>query len=106
MKVNKLSELESREVVAGFHGKFVHSENMTFVYWQIDAGSTLPEHAHPHEQVANILEGTFELRVNGETVTLEPGNVAVIPSNAKHTGRAVSDCRILDVFYPVREDYR
>lgn len=23
-----------------------------------------------------------------------------------HSGRALTDCRVIDVFYPVREDYR
>jgi quercetin dioxygenase-like cupin family protein len=106
MRVTRVSEVKATEVMKGFHGRFIHSENMTFAYWQIEAGSELPAHAHPHEQVANVLEGAFELCVDGEAATLEAGSVAVIPSNATHTGRAISDCRILDVFHPVRDDYR
>jgi len=56
--------------------------------------------------VANIIEGEFELTIDNETKILKPGDVAVIPSNAVHSGKAITDCRILDVFYPVREDYR
>lgn len=66
----------------------------------------MPEHSHPHEQVANLIAGKFEMTVAGETRTIEPGMVAVIPSEAKHSGRALTDCYILDVFYPIREDYR
>jgi quercetin dioxygenase-like cupin family protein len=36
---------------------------------------------------------------------MKTGSVAVIPSNARHSGKAVTACRILDVFYPLREDY-
>jgi quercetin dioxygenase-like cupin family protein len=79
---------------------------MTSVYWSIQAGCELPAHAHPHEQVAHLLEGEFELVINGESQILKPGMVAVIPSHAVHSGRAISACRILDVFHPVREDYR
>jgi len=46
------------------------------------------------------------MTVAGETRLLEPGMVAVIPPEARHSGRALADCYILDVFYPVREDYR
>ena len=101
-----LSGMDEREVVAGFHGKFVHSENMTTSFWRIEAGSTLPEHAHPHEQVSVVTSGKFEMMLDGETRQLEPGMVAVIPSNVKHSGTALTDCTIMDVFYPVREDYR
>ena len=34
------------------------------------------------------------------------GEVAVIPSGAVHSGRALTQCRFLDVFHPVREDYK
>ncbi|NOY99054.1 MAG: cupin domain-containing protein, partial [Chloroflexi bacterium] len=37
---------------------------------------------------------------------LEPGAVAVIPPDVPHAGRAVTDCRIIDVFYPTREEYK
>lgn len=101
-----LSTLDEREVVDGFHGKFVHSENMTTSFWRIEAGAELPEHAHPHEQVSVVLEGKFEMTLDGEKRQLEVGTVAVIPSNVVHSGVALTDCTILDVFYPVREDYK
>ena len=101
-----LGSIKEREVVKGFRGRFIHSENMTHAYWTIEKGAALPEHAHVHEQVVNILEGKFELTVDGEKKIIEPGNIVVIPSNVPHTGNALTDCRILDVFSPVREDMK
>jgi len=102
----KTADQPGREIVPGFTARFVHSEFMTFSYWEVKAGAILPEHSHPHEQVANLLTGKFEMTIAGETCTLEPGMVAVIPPEAKHSGKALTDCYILDVFYPLREDYR
>jgi len=102
----ELSGVPAREIVPGFTARFVHSEHMTFSYWQVKAGAVLPEHSHPHEQVATLIAGKFEMTVAGETRIIEPGRVAVIPPEAKHSGRALTDCYILDVFYPIREDYR
>jgi quercetin dioxygenase-like cupin family protein len=82
-----------------------HSANMSFGLWDIDAGASLPEHAHPHEQVGHLLEGEFSLTIAGVAYVMKTGSVAVIPSNARHSGKAVTACRILDVFYPLREDY-
>ncbi len=101
-----LSDIEEREIVKGFRARFVNTDRMTCAYWSVTAGAALPEHAHPHEQVTNVIRGRFEMTVDGETQTVEAGTAVVIPSGTKHRGRAVTDCFILDVFSPVREDYR
>ncbi len=101
-----LSTLEQREPVDGFRGRFVHGDGMTLVEWTIREGAALPGHTHPHEQISALVEGRFELTVGGETRVLEPGVVAVIPGGVEHGGVALTDCRILDTFHPVREDYR
>ena len=79
---------------------------MSVTFWRIEAGAALPEHAHPHEQVAIVMEGEFELTIDGETQVIRPGVTAVIPPNARHEGKALTPCRIVDAFYPIREDYR
>ncbi|MEO9869237.1 cupin domain-containing protein [Ekhidna sp.] len=105
MIFRELDKINSKEILPGYTVRFVHSERMTFAYWDVKKGSPLPEHSHHHEQVANVLEGEYELTVNGETKRLVPGDVAVIPSNIPHSGVAITDCKLLDVFAPVREDY-
>ena len=101
-----LDEVTEAAPLPGFNVHFVHSDTMTFAYWRVEAGSELPEHSHPHEQVATVVEGEFELTVGEETQVMRPGSVAIIPSNCPHSGRALSNCRIMDAFYPIREDYR
>lgn len=101
-----LDQMSTREIVPGYRAKFIHSEGMTLAYWEVEKGAALPEHSHPHEQIANVLEGEFELTVDGESRVLAPGQVAVIPSDVPHSGRAITACRLLDAFQPAREDYR
>ncbi|REJ81056.1 MAG: cupin domain-containing protein [Acidobacteria bacterium] len=101
-----LAQLEEREVMPGFRGRFVHTDRTTLAFWEIDEGAELPEHRHPHEQTAHVLEGSFELVVSGEPHRLGAGSVLPIPSQAPHSGRAITACRILDVFSPPRDDYR
>ncbi len=102
----KLDEIEIRELIPGFQVRFVHSGSMTFAHWRIQAGAVLPEHSHPHEQVCNVIHGDFELTIDGEVRVLGPGDVGIIPSHAVHSGRAVTRCQVIDVFHPIREDYR
>ena len=101
-----LDEITPREVVPGYHARFVHAQNMTVAHWRIEAGHSIPEHDHPHEQVVNVLAGTFELTVAGKPLMLGPGTVVVIPGGVRHSGRSITDSILLDVFHPVREDYR
>lgn len=106
MEPMQVWSLESREIMPGYHGRLVHTERTTHAYWEIDEGAPVPEHHHPHEQVVNMLDGTFELVVDGTPHRLEAGDVLVIPPDVPHSGHAVTACRILDVFAPVREEYR
>lgn len=105
MFFENLDNLPEVEIVPGFRAKFIHSHHLTLAYWTIDAGSSLPEHAHHHEQVTTITKGKFELTVDGVKQIVSPGSVVVIPSNTRHSGLAITECQIIDVFYPVREDY-
>jgi len=95
----------AHELFAGYHVQMMHTERATVMYVRVEAGKPFPEHAHPHEQVTNVLEGEFEMTVGGETRVLRSGECAVIPPNVLHTGRAITPCRLIDVFTPVREDY-
>ncbi len=103
---HSLDQISVLEPVPGFRGRFVHSEHMTFVWWEIAAEAEIPLHSHPHEQVVNMLEGTLELVVGEDRHVLGPGDVVVIPGGVVHSARGITDCRVLDVFAPVREDYR
>jgi len=105
MVFKNLKDIDQKEIIPGYTVKFIHSKNMTFAYWDIKKDAPLPEHAHTHEQVATMIEGKFELTIDGETKVVQKGDVAIIPSNVKHSGKAITDCKILDVFYPIREDY-
>lgn len=106
MKVVTVKKILQKEVAPGYKARFIHSKNMTFVYWDVKKGALLPEHSHPHEQVAHMIKGKFKITVEGKSRVLQPGSVLIIPSNAKHSGKALTNCQIIDVFYPIREDYK
>lgn len=84
----------------------VHGESSTLTFWEARAGSTVPEHHHVHEQITFVLEGELEMKIGGVEYLLTPGSVHVIPSHIPHSAYARTDCRMIDSFVPVREDYR
>ena len=45
-------------------------------------------------------------QIQTQTRLLRPGTVVLIPPDAPHAGKALTGCRIVDAFYPTREDWR
>jgi quercetin dioxygenase-like cupin family protein len=101
-----LNDLDDFVPFAGYHGKMVHTDLMTLGHWTIKANHSLPTHSHPHQQVVNVISGEFELTVDDTPHRLRAGDVYVIPGDVPHSGRSITDCYLIDVWYPVREDYK
>lgn len=106
MSFINISNIEPRETFPGFKGRFFHSASMTIAHWEIKAGASAPVHTHIHEQTVDVIRGRLEMQVGDETVILEPGMGAIIPSMVPHGAKAVTDCFVIDTFCPVREDYK
>lgn len=102
----ELSQIPSKEIMPGLHGKMIHGSQLTWAFWEVEQGAKVPEHDHPHEQIMHIVEGQFEFTLAGKTKIYGPGTVVHIPSHIAHSGVALSACKIMDVFSPVREEYR
>ena len=100
------TDIPTREIAPGFFSKLIHTDTNTINFIDVKAGSSIRLHQHIHEQCSFAIEGKFEMTVNGDTQVLEPGSFAIIPSNAIHGGTAITDCKLIDIFSPVREDYR
>lgn len=100
------SDINVKEVAPGFFSKLIHTDTNTINFIDVKAGSSIPLHQHIHEQCSFAIEGQFEMTVNGDTQILNPGFFAIIPSNALHGGKAITNCKLIDIFSPVREDYR
>lgn len=101
-----LSNIISKEIMPGYHGKLVHSKTMSWAFWDVEKGAMVPEHQHIHEQIMHVVEGSFEFTLKGITKIYKPGDVVIIPSNTPHGGKAITPCKLMDVFSPVRDEYK
>ncbi|MDO9136498.1 MAG: cupin domain-containing protein [Lutibacter sp.] len=104
--IQEISNIEQKEIIKGFNGRLFHTNSFTIAFWEIEEGAILPEHAHIHEQSTQVIEGKLELVIDGVSTVLVPGMIASIPSNVIHSGKALTNCKVTDVFSPTREDYK
>jgi quercetin dioxygenase-like cupin family protein len=99
------NKLKVTERLPGWHGRYFQSTSMTFAHYDFAKGSSIHEHFHPQEEVYEVIEGELEMTVDGVTQIARPGLVAIVPSNVRHTVKALTDGRAIIVDYPVRPDF-
>ncbi len=90
--------------LAGMDAIF-HSANMTFAHYDFKRGASIHEHFHPQEEVYEVIEGELELTLEGATQIVRAGLVAIVPSNAPHSLKALTDGRAIIVDYPLRREF-
>ena len=90
------------ERLPGWHGRYFHSSAMTFGLYQFDSGASIHEHLHEQEEVWNIIEGELEVTIDGVGRVASAGMVAIVPSNTRHSVKALSSGRAIVVDTPRR----
>jgi quercetin dioxygenase-like cupin family protein len=100
-KIVQLKGLETT-ILTGLKG-----ERMMMVLNATLPKNTVPLHSHPHEQIGMVYGGKAKLRIGDEERTVQKGDFYCIPANVPHSDTVIGDepFVMLDVFYPVREDF-
>jgi quercetin dioxygenase-like cupin family protein len=105
MPVVDISRLDVVERLPGWQGRYFHSASMTFAHYDFQRGSSIHEHFHPQEEVYEVIEGELEITIDGVALIARPGLVAIVPVNARHSVRALTDGRAIIVDHPARRDF-
>lgn len=99
--VQSLPEVQPKN---GWHGRFFHSDHMTFAYYTLDPGATIHAHAHPNEEVWHVLEGAVDLMLDGKPCTIRAGEAAIVPAFTEHAVLGTSGCKVIIVDHPARHE--
>jgi quercetin dioxygenase-like cupin family protein len=91
------------EQLPGWHGRYFDSQNMTFAHYDFAAGATIHEHAHPEEEVYEVIEGELEITVDGVVERARPGLVIIVPPNIRHFVRAITNGKLIVIDHPKRQ---
>jgi quercetin dioxygenase-like cupin family protein len=94
------------EICSGITRQTIANGNTMYqMVANLAAGSRMPEHQHPQEQLVHILEGKMRLIVEGVPHELSTGDSYYLASNIPHGVETVLPTRVLDTFSPPRDDY-
>lgn len=72
---------------------------------ELAAGSVLPVHSHPQEQIAHVISGRVRFNVDGQTREVGAGESLYLASNVPHGAETLEAAVVIDTFSPPRDDY-
>ena len=102
----KAADRPSTEISPGLHRAVVdYGEKLMLAEFHLDAGTALPPHSHPHEQITYVIAGRLRFTLGDDTMELGSGDTCLSPSGVPHTAEAITDVHVLDVFSPPRADF-
>ena len=84
----------------------VHGANTLCTEFRLEANTVLPKHAHIYEQTGYLIEGRMRLNIGNHSFDVGPGDSWCIPGNIEHSAHTLEFSVAIEVFSPVREDYR
>lgn len=105
MPIVDTSSLRVIERLPGWNGRYFHSAYMTFAYYDFTRGSSIHEHFHGEEEVYEVIEGELEVTIDGVVEIARAGLVAIVPSNVRHSVKALTNGRVIVVDHPARPDF-
>jgi quercetin dioxygenase-like cupin family protein len=88
-----------------FDVRFIHTANISVAFNVLKAGAEVPKHEHVHETIDYIQEGELDMTIGDEKLRMYAGMVARVPSHVLHSAKAITDCKVINVFYPKRDDF-
>lgn len=102
------NDIPAEQLKKGLSRKLITGERMMIAHVYFESGEEVPRHSHENEQLTYILSGAlrFWFGANDEQeVTVQAGEVVVIPSNVPHRAVALEETLDVDVFSPPRQDW-
>jgi quercetin dioxygenase-like cupin family protein len=102
-----LSDTAAFTLAPGATARALFGERAMLNLVELAPGATVAPHQHPHEQLGLILRGSMTMAIGAEDREIREDDAYVVPPGVRHGGTAGPDGAVLlDVFAPVREDYR
>jgi quercetin dioxygenase-like cupin family protein len=82
-------------------------ENIQIAVVDLPADGVVEWHSHVNEQMGVLVAGKALFEIGDEKKALQAGDLYFMPSNVRHRVTPIGGpARAIDVFYPIRDEYR
>ena len=103
----RFEDVRAFELAVGVTARPLFGDGAMLNLIEFQPDSTVEKHSHEHEQLGIVLRGMQALVVDGVAHELGPLEGYVLPGGVEHSAYCGADgALVLDVFDPVRDDYR
>ncbi len=73
----------------------INKETGTLTLFAFDAGQSLSEHTAPFDAVVEVIDGQAEITIGGKTVTVQKGQIVIMPADIPHALDAKEKFKVL-----------
>lgn len=106
MQLHNWDAIEEEPLNPLISRKVIHTERMTICKIRLKKGAVVPMHSHENEQITVLETGALRFIFQNEDKVIHDGDMLAIPPHAPHRVEALEDSLAMDLFSPVREDWR
>jgi quercetin dioxygenase-like cupin family protein len=97
LEEEKLNEKITRKLAVG--------KNHMVGRLHLAKGAIVPPHKHVSEQITMVMTGAVKFTIEGKDITVNAGEVLIIPPNIVHSAVALEETDDIDAFSPLRLDW-
>ena len=105
VETRRWDALPSESISEHISRRMIWGEKLMLVRWEFTRGGYVAMHRHSNEQVVVVETGRLKMTIDGEDITLGPGDIRVIPPDTPHDAEVLEDSLVFDLFSPPREDF-
>ena len=106
-QITTWDEFPTVEYIKGVYRQTVCGEKVMMTRIVYQDGVVIPEHQHEAEQMMLVEKGRLWAKGGDEESEVGPGSILIIPSNAVHAFRQLSEEEVVfyECFAPIRLEY-
>jgi quercetin dioxygenase-like cupin family protein len=108
MSVVKADEVKSFNPEPGMVRQVLaHNQQLMLIRHFFEKGWVGTRHSHPHEQLVYVVKGKLRVDIDGKrTFEVVAGESFVVDGGVEHEARALEESEVLDIFTPMRDEYK